>query len=52
MQFQFSADAWNEYTYWQTQDRRTLKRINDHPAKDIPIGTLKKIERLTGVKLT
>lgn len=29
MQFQFSADAWSEYTYWQTQDRRTLKRIND-----------------------
>lgn len=29
MQFQFSADAWREYLYWQTQDRRTLKRIND-----------------------
>lgn len=26
--------------------------IANHPAKDIPIGTLKKIERLTGVKLT
>jgi len=25
--------------------------IGNHPAKDIPIGTLKKIERLTGVKL-
>ena len=25
--------------------------IANHPAKDIPIGTLKKIERLTGVKL-
>ena len=24
--------------------------ISNHPAKDIPIGTLKKIERLTGVK--
>lgn len=20
--------AWNEYLYWQTQDRKTLKRIN------------------------
>ena len=20
--------AWNEYTYWLTQDRKTLKRIN------------------------
>lgn len=25
--------------------------ISNHPSKDIPIGTLKKIERLTGVKL-
>jgi predicted RNA binding protein YcfA (HicA-like mRNA interferase family) len=25
--------------------------IGNHPSKDIPIGTLKKIERLTGVKL-
>ena len=25
--------------------------ISNHPAKDIPTGTLKKIERLTGVKL-
>ncbi len=29
MQFQFSANAWNEYIHWQTKDRRTLKRIND-----------------------
>ena len=21
--------AWNEYVYWQTQDKKTLKRIND-----------------------
>lgn len=25
--------------------------ISNHPSEDIPIGTLKKIERLTGVKL-
>lgn len=25
--------------------------ISNHPAQDIPLGTLKKIERLTGVKL-
>jgi len=24
----WSDDAWNEYLYWQTQDRKTLKRIN------------------------
>lgn len=29
-------EAWNDYTYWQTQDRKTLKRIN---------GLLKDIER-------
>ena len=26
--------------------------ISNHPAKDIPVGTLKKIERLTGVKIS
>lgn len=25
--------------------------VSNHPSKDIPLGTLKKIERLTGVKL-
>lgn len=25
---QWDIDAWNDYTYWQTQDKRTLKRIN------------------------
>lgn len=24
----FSERAWNEYVYWQTQDKKTLKRIN------------------------
>ena len=22
-------DAWKEYLYWQTQDKKTLKRINE-----------------------
>ncbi len=22
-------EAWEDYLYWQTQDRKTLKRIND-----------------------
>lgn len=26
--FIFSEDAWAEYLYWQTQDKKTLKRIN------------------------
>jgi toxin YoeB len=29
MQIQFSTDAWSQYLYWQQQDRRTIKRIND-----------------------
>lgn len=24
----FSEKAWEEYIYWQTQDKKTLKRIN------------------------
>ena len=25
---QWDIDAWTDYVYWQTQDRKTLKRIN------------------------
>lgn len=25
----FSIQAWDEYLYWQTQDKKTLKRINN-----------------------
>jgi toxin YoeB len=25
----FTDEAWGDYLYWQTQDRKTLKRIND-----------------------
>jgi toxin YoeB len=24
----FTPDAWEDYVYWQEQDRKTLKRIN------------------------
>lgn len=24
----FISEAWEEYLYWQTQDKKTLKRIN------------------------
>ena len=24
----WSDDAWKDYLYWQTQDKKTLKRIN------------------------
>lgn len=26
--FSFTEDAFAEYIYWQTQDKKTLKRIN------------------------
>lgn len=27
-EFAFDRHGWEDYVYWQTQDRRTLKRIN------------------------
>lgn len=26
---QFTDESWNDYVYWQSQDKRTLKRINN-----------------------
>lgn len=28
MRILWQDDAWNEYLYWQTQDKKTLKKIN------------------------
>jgi toxin YoeB len=25
----FTDESWNDYVYWQTQDKKTLRRIND-----------------------
>lgn len=25
---QWDVDAWNDYLYWQEQDKKTLKRVN------------------------
>ena len=47
---QWDIDAWNDYVYWQTQDRKTLKRIN-LLIKDIsrsPFEGLDKPEPLKG----
>lgn len=27
--FTFTKDAFAQYMYWQTQDKKTLKKIND-----------------------
>lgn len=44
----WSDDAWDDYLYWQTQDKKTLKKINSL-IKDIErngIQGLGKAERL------
>jgi len=28
MKLKWDEDAWDDYLYWQTQDKKTLKRIN------------------------
>lgn len=46
----FTADFWDDYLYWQTQDKKTLKKINQL-IKDImrnPYEGLGHPEELTG----
>lgn len=31
MKLKWDEDAWNDYLYWQKQDKKTLKRINALP---------------------
>ena len=51
----WSDDAWKDYLYWQTQDRKTIKRINllvKDIAQDIarngPLTGIGMTEALTG----
>ena len=46
----WDLDAWEDYLYWQTQDKKTLKRINQL-VKDIarnPFDGIGKSEPLRG----
>ena len=46
----FTPNAWADYTYWQTQDKKTLKRINtliDATAHE-PFAGIGKPEALRG----
>ncbi len=46
----FTPNAWADYTYWQTQDKKTLKRINalvDATARE-PFTGIGKPEALRG----
>ena len=48
MKLKWDEDAWDDYLYWQTQDKKTLKRINAL-LKDImrnPFGGIGKPEPL------
>lgn len=46
----FVPDAWDAYVWWQTQDRKTLKRINTliEAAAREPFAGLGKPEPLVG----
>jgi toxin YoeB len=46
----FTADAWEDYIYWQSQDKKTLKRINEliKSAQRTPFGGIGKPEALRG----
>jgi toxin YoeB len=46
----FTDKAWDEYVYWQSQDRKTLKRINTliEATKRDPFAGIGKPEALLG----
>lgn len=48
--YSFTPDAWEDYCYWQTQDRKTLKRINElvKAASRTPFEGIGKPEALKG----
>ena len=50
MKIRFSIQVWEEYLYFQTQDKKTLKKINE-PIKDIErngaLNGIGKPEKLT-----
>ena len=37
MEIKFGPEAWEQYTGWQTKDKKTIKRIHDL-LKDITLG--------------
>lgn len=48
LNLKFTDEAWETYLFWQTQDRKTLKRINDliQAARRDPFGGIGKPEAL------
>lgn len=49
MRLMWDEDAWEEYLYWQTQDKKTLKRINAL-LKDIARSPYEGIGKPEGLK--
>ena len=65
MRITWEDDAWEDYLYWQSQDKKTLKRINllikdiqrspydgggkPEPLKDIPQGW-RRTKRITDIQ--
>lgn len=49
----FAEDAWEEYLWWQTQDKKTLKRINGllRSIQREPYAGMGKPEPLRGSKM-
>ena len=45
----FSEEGWDDYLYWQTQDKKTLKRINTL-LKDISRSPFEGIGKPEGLK--
>ncbi|WP_439690438.1 Txe/YoeB family addiction module toxin [Curtobacterium sp. SP.BCp] len=48
----WTAEGWDDYVYWQTQDRKTLRRINsliDDVLRDDPFAGIGKPEPLKHV---
>ena len=48
LNLKFTDEAWETYLFWQAQDRKTLKRINDliQSARKDPFGGIGKPEAL------
>jgi toxin YoeB len=46
----FTSEAWDSYVYWQGQDRKTLRRINEliRSAQREPVEGIGKPEALKG----
>ena len=46
----FSPDAWADYLYWQSEDKKTVKRINKLLQRDGAVQGIGKAELLRKIK--